>query len=86
MYANDKYRVANPILDALKQKDSSKMTGGSNDFNTNIMNDVLVKSPLSKKIFIQAVSQSERAGPVWHSSTIPINKDLSAGQPSANYK
>ncbi len=48
-----------------KEKDVTKMPEGK-DFNTNIKNDTLSRSVLSKKVFIQSVSAAEKAGPQWH--------------------
>jgi hypothetical protein len=45
----------------LKEKDVTRMPEGK-DFNSNIKNDTLSKSPLSKKIFIQPVSVGEKSG------------------------
>lgn len=49
----------------LKEKDVTKMPDGK-DFNTNIKNDVLSRSPLSKKRFIQPVNPVEKDGPKWY--------------------
>ena len=49
----------------LKAKDVTKMPDGK-DFNTNIKNDALNHSPLSKKVFINAVSSMEMSGPKWY--------------------
>ena len=48
----------------LKPKDTTKMPDGK-DFNTNIKNDTLSKSNLSKKIFIQPVYNAEKSSPKW---------------------
>ena len=48
----------------LKAKDATKMPDGK-DFNTNIKNDTLSKSHLSKKIFIQPVQSDHKTGPKW---------------------
>lgn len=71
IFASGEFKPQNNILGSLKQKDPSMMTGGSVDFNTNIRTDVLAKSPLSDKRFIQPVPENERAGPKWHSSSTP---------------
>ena len=42
------------------------MIGGHVDFNRNIKNDVLGKSPTSKKVFIQPLSPLEKVGPKWY--------------------
>lgn len=49
----------------LKDKDLTKTPSGK-DFNTFIMNEGRKKSPLSKKVFVQPVSTSERSGPKWY--------------------
>ena len=50
-----------------KPKDATKMPEGKN-FNTNIKNDSLSKTYLSKKIFIQPVPGNDRQGPKWGNS------------------
>ena len=49
----------------LKAKDVTRMPEGK-DFNTNIKNDVLSHSPLSRKVTIQTVGGGEKAGPKWY--------------------
>ena len=49
----------------LKEKDATRMPDGK-DFNTNIKNDLLNKSPLSRKVFIQSVPPSQKSGPQWY--------------------
>jgi len=39
------------------------MTGGSVDFNSNIRNDALAKSPLSRKVRIEPLAKEEKVGP-----------------------
>ena len=50
-----------------KPKDATKMPEGKN-FNTNIKNDSLSKTYLSKKIFIQPVPGNDKQGPKWGNS------------------
>lgn len=54
------------IKSTLKDKDPTKSIGGHIDFNTNIKNDVLSKSPTSKKVFIQPLASYERSGSQWY--------------------
>ena len=64
----DKEEFIDPLktFKPLKSKDFSKFTGGNIDFNTNIRNDVLSKSPKSKKVFIQPLKPEEKMGPKFY--------------------
>lgn len=53
------------VREELKAKDVTRMPGG-HDFNSNIKNDTLSHSPLSKKIFIQPVAAGDKGGPQWY--------------------
>ena len=48
----------------LKKKDLTR-TVAPKDFNTNIRNDTLSKTNLSRKVFVQPVPQAQKSGHIW---------------------
>ena len=70
IFANETYKAPHTILPTIKEKDHTKMTGGYTNFDTNIKNNVLSKSPTSKKVFIQPISTNEMNGPKWYPSSV----------------
>uniref|UniRef100_A0A7S3KUT2 Uncharacterized protein n=1 Tax=Euplotes crassus TaxID=5936 RepID=A0A7S3KUT2_EUPCR len=58
-YSDPKYHLSN-----LKSDDTSRMQSAKG-FDTNIRNDTLSYSKVSKKTFIKPVPQSQRVGPKW---------------------
>lgn len=62
-----------PFIDPLKSQQTIKSNdltrmASSKDFNTNIKNDALQKSPLSRKVYIQPVSAQDKSGSKWYAA------------------
>ena len=66
VFMNEKYHDPVDPLSDMKIKDETKMRT-KNGFDTNIRNDTLSYSKVSKKVFIQPLQPNEKVGPKWWS-------------------